>query len=86
MEIVPLAARTNPITALNSVDLPEPFTPTGSNRSARHAERRVAQRRVAVAVGHGHVGYNNTFLHDYSFIPSRMPCTSVRVVTFSRSI
>ena len=28
MEIVPLAARTNPITALNSVDLPEPFTPT----------------------------------------------------------
>ena len=58
----------------------------GGNRSARHAERCVAQRRVAVAVGHGHVGYNNPLVHGYSFMPSRMPCTSVRVVTFSRSI
>ena len=46
-------------------------------------------RQVARETGahYGGVLYvDNTFLHDYSFIPSRMPCTSVRVVTFSRSI
>ena len=53
--ISPRAAGTNPMIALNSVDLPAPFTPTSAVIVPRGISKLASRKRgVAVAVGTGH--------------------------------